>query len=125
MALGDNGYPLRPYLLTLVLNTTTHKEYSYNMAHAETRCVIESCFGVWKMRFRCEDTLGGTLQFSPERACNIIVATAVLHNICIDNKVPDPEGRIVNVINDGNDFVYRGTLNDGTENRRHLIEARF
>lgn len=75
------------------------------------------------MRFRCVDTSGGALQFSPERACNIIVATAVLHNIYIDNKVPDPEGRIV--INHGNDFVYRGTLNDGTENRRHLIEARF
>lgn len=121
--LGDSGYPLRPYLLTPVLNPTTHKENSYNMAHAKTRCVIERCFGVWKMRFRCVDTSGGALQFSPERACNIIVATAVLHNICIDNKVPDPEGRIV--INHGNDFVYRGTLNDGTENRRHLIEARF
>lgn len=36
-------------------------------------------------------------------------------------KVPDPEGRIV--VNDGNDFVYRETPNDGTENRRHLIEA--
>ncbi|XP_061171653.1 methyltransferase-like protein 27 [Saccostrea echinata] len=66
------------------------------------------------MRFRCVDTSGGALQFSPKRTCNIIVATAVLHNICIDNKVPDPVGRAV--INDGNDNVYRGTLNDGTEN---------
>lgn len=75
------------------------------------------------MRFRCVETSGSTLRFSPERACNIKVATAVLHNICIDNKVPEPEEIIV--INDGNDFVYRGTLNVGTENRRHLIEARL
>lgn len=65
------------------------------------------------MRFHCVDTSGGTLRFSPERAWNIIVATTVLHNICIDNKVPDPEEIIV--INDGNDFVYRGTLNVKTE----------
>ncbi|XP_062620963.1 putative nuclease HARBI1 [Saccostrea cucullata] len=121
--LGDSGYPLKPYLLTPVLNPTTGKENAYNTAHMRTRNVIERCFGVWKMRFRCVDTSGGTLQFSPKRTCNIIVATAVLHNICIDNRVPNPVGRAV--VNDGNDNVYRGTLNDGSEVRRRLIDARF
>lgn len=32
-----------------------------------------------------------TLQFSPDLPCNIIGATAVFHNICIENKVPDPD----------------------------------
>ncbi|XP_061190020.1 putative nuclease HARBI1 [Saccostrea echinata] len=97
--LGHSGYPLKPYLLTPVLNPTTAKENAYNNAHMKTRNVIERCFGVWKMRFRFVDTSGGALQFSPKRTCNNIVPTAVLHNICIDNKVPDPVGRAV--INDG------------------------
>ncbi|XP_062588934.1 putative nuclease HARBI1 [Saccostrea cucullata] len=121
--LGDSGYPLRSFLLTPVMNPTTPKENAYNTAHIKTRNVIERCFGVWKMRFRCMDTSGGTLQFSPKRTCNIIVATAVLHNICVENRVPEPQGRPV--INDGNDCVYHGTLNDGNDNRRQLIEARF
>ncbi|XP_062581489.1 putative nuclease HARBI1 [Saccostrea cucullata] len=121
--LGDSGYPLRSFLLTPVMNPSTPKENAYNTAHIKTRNVIERCFGVWKMRFRCMDTSGGTLQFSPKRTCNIIVATAVLHNICVENRVPEPQGRPV--INDGNDCVYRGTLNDGNDNRRQLIEARF
>lgn len=47
-------------------------------------------FGVLKSRFRCIDTCGGTLFYSPSRACRITVASVVLHNMCIANGVPLP-----------------------------------
>ena len=57
-------------------------QYRYNRAHSRARCVVERVFGVWKQRFRCLDHSGGVLQCTPARCCQIIVATAVLHNMC-------------------------------------------
>jgi hypothetical protein len=41
------------------------------------------------------DASDDALQFPSKRTCNIIVATAVLNNICIDNEVPNTEERDV------------------------------
>lgn len=83
-------------------------------------------FGVLKSRFRCIDTSGGTLFYSPSRACRITVASVVLHNMCIANGVPLPtdsvssrdRGRI------GRPH-YIGSLNDGVTTRNRLINGRF
>jgi len=84
---GDSGYPLEPWLLTPLANTTNPSEVAYNHAHSKTRTIIERCFGVLKSRFRCLDKSGGTLLYSPEKTCQLITAAAVLHNYCIDNKL--------------------------------------
>jgi len=76
--LGDSGYPLKPWLLTPFLNPTTPAQRNYNAAHCSTRNTVERAFGVLKRRFHC---LHGELRMTPDRVCNIICATVVLHNI--------------------------------------------
>lgn len=85
---GDSGYPLEPWLLTPFLSPSTPEEVGYNNAHAKTRNVVERCFGVMKSRFRCLDKSGGTLLYTPEKACRIVGAVSVLHNYCIAHNIP-------------------------------------
>lgn len=47
------------------------------------RAASERSFGVIKSRFRCLDNSGGTLLYTPERACRIVTAVSVLHNFAI------------------------------------------
>ena len=83
--LGDSGYPLRPNLLTPILSPETPSERRYNRAFLRTRKTIECAFGLWKSRWRSMDKTGGSLCYSPERVCRLVVATMVLHNICIQH----------------------------------------
>lgn len=39
--IGDSAYPCTSYLLTPLLNPTSHDEHRYNEAHIKTRNVIE------------------------------------------------------------------------------------
>lgn len=87
--LGDSGYANRSYLLTPYPegNLLPHQR-AYNKAHSSTRMKIECTFGIAKRRFGC---LKG-LRVEPDRACRIIVACAVLHNIFYEMQQPkDPE----------------------------------
>ena len=95
---GDSGYPLEPRLMTPYTNPSNQMEIKYNVIHSKTRNVIERCFGVLKSRFRCLDKSGGTLLYSAEKTCQIIVAVVVLHNMCIERNVqinvdPDVQAR--------------------------------
>lgn len=124
--LGDSAYPLRPWLLTPVLNPITPSENRYNSVHVNTRNTIERAIGVFKSRFRCIDFSGGTLIYTPKKACRIAVAVAVLHSLCVDNNVPLPDR------NDPVDHgLIRGThyqgnnMNDGARTKEMLINGRF
>ncbi|XP_059062811.1 putative nuclease HARBI1 [Achroia grisella] len=77
--LGDSAYPNRSYLLTPLLNPVTEAEIRYNESHIKTRNTIERTFGVWKRRF---PVVALTLRVSISNVHAIIVATAVLHNMC-------------------------------------------
>ena len=77
LLLGDKGYPCEPYLLTPFPEPHTPEERNYNYAHARTRVRIEMAFGILKARFSCLNHL----RVTPDRACDIIVACSVLHNI--------------------------------------------
>ncbi|XP_064643610.1 putative nuclease HARBI1 [Lineus longissimus] len=84
--LGDSGYPLRPWLMTPFLIPNTPGQRRYNQSHKKTRCLVERGIGQWKRRFHC---LHGKLRHAPEKACAIIAACAMLHNIAIDRALPD------------------------------------
>ncbi|XP_062849563.1 putative nuclease HARBI1 [Trichomycterus rosablanca] len=66
--LGDKGYPLR-------------------RAHRSTRSVVERGIGQWKRRFHI---LHSEIRYSPEKVCRIIMACAILHNICKKRNIPSP-----------------------------------
>lgn len=119
--LGDSGYPCRRYVLTPINNPETEAERRYNFAHIKTRNAIERTFGVLKRRFPC---LSLGLRVSIDKACAIIIATCVLHNICIkmlDNMVADevdgqqpqpndPDLNNIPRIADGNNFAVRNAV---------------
>ncbi|CAJ1061262.1 putative nuclease HARBI1 [Xyrichtys novacula] len=75
--LGDRGYACQPYLLTPYPDPGAGPQTLFNVALAKTRVRIEMTFGVIKARFNC---LRG-LRMAPERACRVIAACVVLHNI--------------------------------------------
>lgn len=79
--LGDSVYPVKKYLLTILLHPTTVAENRYNDAHIRTRNIVERVFGVWKRRF---PVLSLGMRVKMETVQDVIIATAVLHNIARD-----------------------------------------
>ncbi|XDV14186.1 hypothetical protein PO909_002365 [Leuciscus waleckii] len=65
------------YLMTPYPEPDPGPQTRFNLAHSRTRAKVEMTIGILKSRFQC---LRG-LRVSPERACDIIVACVVLHNI--------------------------------------------
>ena len=127
--LGDRGYALQPYLMT-PLNpekVSTPGEDNYQRSHTKTRNIIERSFGVLKQRFRCLDFSGGTIQFSPERCCNIIVATVVLHNMCIFDNTQLPAGLGPIEVGENNEVFlpFHDCNESGTSKRLNLIRDVF
>jgi len=81
---------LEPWLLTPYPDAQPGtQEAFFNQRHSSTRNTVERCIGVLKKRFRCLLRYR-TLEYTPEKAGEIINACAVLHNMCIRANVPDP-----------------------------------
>lgn len=125
--LGDSSYPQQPWLMTPILNVAPGSPQElYNNAHAAARNCIERCFGVLKGKFRC--LLGErTLRYSPEKVGTIVVACAVLHNICTAGRLggnidilDGPDDDNTNVLQDN-----RHCNHEGRETRRLLIQRYF
>lgn len=83
---GDSGYPLQPWLMTPILHPVTNNESRYNRAHVKGRNVIERCNVVLKSRFRCLSRFR-IMNLGPTSASKIINACAILHNICVKNRL--------------------------------------
>lgn len=86
--LGDGGYKLETFMLTPYRNPETNEERHFNRCHIRTRNTVERLFGVWKNRFPC---LAFGLRTEINTTMTVIVACAVMHNICINNHdaIPD------------------------------------
>ncbi|XP_044751420.1 putative nuclease HARBI1 [Coccinella septempunctata] len=112
--LGDSGYPLRPWLLTPFDGNPEPgtPQYEFNQHLKKTRCLIERCNGVLKMRFRCL-LKHRVLHYTPEKAGKLINACVVLHNICVENNMPEPDPEIEDDLLDLDYGIYAiGNEND-------------
>lgn len=84
LLLGDGGYASETFLAVPLRNNPnrqrTRAENLYQKAHIASRNIVERFNGQWKKRFPC---LWVGMRFrNVETVQNVIVATAVLHNIC-------------------------------------------
>lgn len=87
--LGDNGYACKLCVMTPILNPQSDSEMRYNRSHIKARNTVERQYGIWKRHFPC---LSVGLRCNLKNAMNIIVATAILHNIAIlEGNVALPE----------------------------------
>ncbi|XP_022203737.1 putative nuclease HARBI1 [Nilaparvata lugens] len=128
--LGDSGYPCQSYLLTPVLNPQTEAECRYNIAHNKTRNCIERTFEVWKRRFSC---LSLGLRTRLETTLDIIIATAVLHNIAIQkNDEYEFDGDNISPVQEAGSFQpiaaadeINETPNSQFAARNHIIQTSF
>ncbi|XP_064605835.1 putative nuclease HARBI1 [Liolophura sinensis] len=127
--LGDSGYPLKPWLMVPFIQTHNDAQAKYNKSHKTTRCTIERAFGVAKSRFRCiHHKSGGFLMHSPEVSAQVVVAVFKLHNLCINNQLPNPEIEPDDAEegDDDDDHTTGVTLlADGARARDELVRFRF
>ncbi|VDI08104.1 Hypothetical predicted protein, partial [Mytilus galloprovincialis] len=87
-----------------------------------TRSVIERTFGRLKRRFHI---LHSEIRMKPGKACKIIIACAILHNICILLNEPDIEDDGVIVGNDGDLGEHFNGHQDGRAVRDHISTTFF
>ncbi|XP_030635236.1 GTPase IMAP family member 7-like [Chanos chanos] len=73
--LGNRGHFCLPFLMTLYPDPGAQS--CYNLARFRTRARVEMTIGILKVRFQCPRGL----RVSPERSCEMIVASVVLHNV--------------------------------------------
>lgn len=83
LMLGDGGYRSERFLAVPLRQTNqvqSRAEEMYQKAHISTRNVVERFNGQWKKRFPC---LWIGMRFRKlDSVLDVIVATAVLHNMC-------------------------------------------
>ena len=56
------------------------------------RCIVECTFGSLKRRFPCLQT---GLRMNPKRACTVIVACLILHNVAVNRNLPEFQGPLM------------------------------
>lgn len=99
---------------------STPAEVKFNNCHAKTRVLIEQTFGILKKRFSCLST---GLRTTPDKACSITLACAVLHNIGIErNDILDVDELFVNQEDVSFDV---GDQRDGKHVRDYICQAFF
>ncbi|XP_065593846.1 putative nuclease HARBI1, partial [Cyrtonyx montezumae] len=89
--LGDRSYPLKTWLMTPILFPRGPAEERYNALHHQTLSSLRRTLTLLRRRFRCLDAAGGSLQYAPQKVCQIFLACCVLHNIALRRRMPlDP-----------------------------------
>ena len=119
--IGDAGYTLSSYLMIPLANPQTRAEQLYNESHIRTRNVVERQYGTWKRRF---PILKLEMRVKLVTIQSIIVSTAILHNIAILNKDPEPEDDFEGFEDDIEDIAPQ-RRNNGENVRQQLINNYF
>ena len=126
---GDDAFPLKPYLLKpfpFRNQTNEQRIFSYRLSRART--VIENSFGIMAKRFRILQT---PILLGPEKAVKIVLACVVLHNYlrrencadCKDHSDLDREQEERGTVVTGS-WRNENTMKIPTERETHLKEAK-
>ncbi|KAH7941417.1 hypothetical protein HPB49_013601 [Dermacentor silvarum] len=88
----ESGYPLDPWLLTLVPGHPPMQtaEGKHSTAHATMRSVVETCIGLLMSRFRCLQRYR-TLLYEPERAANMVHVLSGTHYLRVSEGDEDDD----------------------------------
>ncbi|XP_052226180.1 putative nuclease HARBI1 [Dreissena polymorpha] len=117
--LGDSGYPCKRWPLTPYVRPANNAQEAYNRAHKLTRSKVERGIGQLKRRW---GILHGEVRLAPEKTCKVIIACAVLHNICKLHGVPDVDDLPEDPVR--NDGIHVGP-EDGLRFRDIICEQYF
>ena len=82
--LGDQGYPLKDYLMRPygTDNAAFCREIAaYNYRHSRARRTVECAFGILVSKWRCLKT---QLQVLPEHVDKLVLTACLLHSLIID-----------------------------------------
>lgn len=77
-------------MLTPLRDPAPGAEEQFNNDFMTVRSTVERCNGVLKNRFRCL-LKHKVLHYQPIKAAKITIAYCVLHNICTQNRIPEPD----------------------------------
>ena len=115
---GDDAFPMKPYLLKPYPFRSQNKEqriFSYRLSRA--RRIIENTFGIMSKKFRVLQT---SIALTPDRAEHVVLATIVLHNLLRHEYSSEhtPQGSI------DNEDINRGELVHGSwrQDAVHMME---
>ncbi|XP_055907449.1 putative nuclease HARBI1 [Eupeodes corollae] len=126
LIVADSGYQCRRYMMTPLRNCNNPQETLYNESQIRTRNCVERSYGVWKRRF---PILSTGIKVKLTTIQSIIVATAVLHNICCKNNEADPpaaDNSINEAMNNGYDSERTSnSQNENTSVRSSLVNDYF
>lgn len=106
---------MRNYLLMPLINPNIPAEECYNETQIRTRNIIERFFGVIKRRF---PVLSLGMRLKLETVQDVIVATAVLHNLTRNQNEEDPPV-LIDVVED--DVVINDDIRERARPRDNMV----
>ncbi|KAL6737045.1 hypothetical protein Aduo_010720 [Ancylostoma duodenale] len=78
--IGDSGFANNNEIVTPFRNPQTRSQRKFNETHKKMRVIVECVLGDWKERFKILET---TIRLEPDKAAQVVMACAVLHNMMI------------------------------------------
>ncbi|XP_061177041.1 putative nuclease HARBI1 [Saccostrea echinata] len=86
--LGDSGYGLKPYLMTPYMAEDAPGNRRFNTAHCRTRLLFRFVSSIEQQTLQLTISILEISSFrtKPERACRIVTACTILHNIGIERR---------------------------------------
>lgn len=88
LLIGSRDYENKPYLVTALSDPKAPEERFYNDCLEKARAIVEKQHKMWKNRFRM---IRHPYSVKLSLLKKVLVATAVMHNLAIDEEDPMPE----------------------------------